>query len=255
DEKQFNQAIEEAIASWKPFAEIHSAKLVGIKKWSSSTVNAQATRNSNKWEVTIFGGLGRRPEMTLDGLTLVTCHEIGHHFAGYAFYEDQDEWAASEGESDYFATHVCAQALWGSETAANAKFRSSVSPTVKAKCDAVWAETHDQNLCYRIAEAGLSLGKTLASLTHLPEPDFNKPDPSEVEETFTDHPKAQCRLDTYFNGGLCAVQFDTTVIPGLKNPAGQNSPDAEEAAFKYSCSSSAGFKAGFRPRCWFKPKR
>ena len=62
----------------------------------------------NEWRVVIYGGL-EHPLLTLDGLTAVICHEVGHHLGGFAFKTSilGDNWAATEGQSDYFAAHRC----------------------------------------------------------------------------------------------------------------------------------------------------
>ena len=102
DEKLFNQIIDAIVDQWKPLAALHGATLTVDKKWNDGTVNAYAQQNGNVWNVAMFGGLARRPEVTPDGFALVVCHELGHHFGGYFFY-GATHWASAEGEADYFA--------------------------------------------------------------------------------------------------------------------------------------------------------
>jgi hypothetical protein len=64
---------------------------------------------------------------------------------------------------------------------------------------------------------------------------------------------AQCRLDTYFQGALCAKPFDLRVIPGKDLGTNRNnSKEAELQAARSSCFLGAGFQLGNRPACWFK---
>jgi hypothetical protein len=253
-EKQFNKITDDIVGVFAPIAKLHGANLVGVKNWSDSTVNAYADQSGSEWQVQMFGGLARRPEVTLDGFALVVCHEVGHHLAGFPFYSGFGEWAASEGQSDYFAAQVCARKIWAQDEKTNARFANIASETVRNSCDASWKSTRSRNLCYRIAMAGQSLALLLGALGNEEYPDFSHPDPVTVDQTVDYHPAAQCRLDTYFMGSVCNVNFDLTTIPGRDNEEGQNSAAAEQIAAFHSCAASEGTNFGARPRCWFKPE-
>lgn len=252
-EADFNQIIDGVITYFRPFVELHQAKLSCNKHWKDKTVNAFASQSGNKWTVDMFGGLARRPEVTADGFAMVVCHELGHHLGGFAFYQgEEDEWAAAEGQADYYASQACARALWKADKAGNAKARETVDAVAKAACDNTWKSEDEQNLCYRIALGGQSLANLLAVLGGSDAPKFDTPDQSKVTQTETAHPAAQCRLDTYFQGGLCTRDFDLNVIPGRSHPDGQQSAGAERDAAKASCFVAEGFTVGARPACWFK---
>ncbi len=215
--------------------------------WEDSTVNAYADRDGNVWKVYMFGGLARRPEITVDGFALVMCHELGHHVGGFPFVSD---WAADEGQADYFATQACARKLWGNDLAGNEKAASSVNSIAKKKCNARWQSPKDRNLCYRVAGASLSLARLLGALEGS-RPDFSKPDATVVTETDHEHPKAQCRLDTYVAGGLCDVQFKDNLIPGSSARASDLSREKEALTVSCSQFDKDRMFAG-RPKCWFK---
>lgn len=253
-EEQFNAVIDRAIDYFKPFADIHAATLTSIKKWSSATVNATAQRKANAWSITMYGGLARRPEISVDGFMLVVCHELGHHLGGFAFRAEGD-WASSEGQSDYFSTQACARVMWEKEKEENALHRETVAPAAKQACDRTWKEEGEQNLCYRITDAGLGLGKLLMQVTNeMKVPAYDTPDATVVTRSSVTHPNAQCRLDTYLAGALCKTQFDLKVIPGLDHADGQSSIAAEQEAVNASCSKSQGHTDGLRPACWFKAR-
>lgn len=255
NEAEFNQIIDIAEKMFSPIAKAHGAEFNFVRDWKDSTVNAYAQQTGKIWEVHMFGGLARRPEITEDGFALVLCHEIGHHLAGVAFYGNRD-WASSEGQSDYFSTQACSRMLWGNSQNAryNRAIRKYVPETVQKKCAAVWKNGAAFDLCNRSAMAGLSLASLLASLQGAPAPSFDTPDMATVSTTYVKHPKAQCRLDTYMAGALCLKRFDLNVIPGLNHPDGQLSASAETTTVATSCTAYEGFDVGVRPSCWFKSK-
>jgi hypothetical protein len=245
----FNQAIDEAEAYYKPIVASFGGTLKVNRLWSNSTVNASALQSGSSWQVNMYGGLARRPEVTRDGFALVLCHEIGHHLGGYPF---SSSWAANEGESDYFATLSCGRQLWKDDHATNANYRDIVDPIPKALCDKAWDNEQDQNLCYRMTDAGHSLASLLAALGGT-RADFSTPDKSVVKVTNNAHPAGQCRLDTYTAGAICTKEWDVKVIPGRDLGSQRNSKDAEQDSLRYTCNQAEGLAYGYRPTCWFKP--
>lgn len=255
--EQFEAISDSIVKIWQPIAKAKGADLSVNKRWDDSTVNASAQQNGNKWVVNMYGGLARRPEVTPDGFALVVCHELGHHFGGYAFYDGGNAWAANEGQSDYFATQACARMIWGKDRLGNMRARqqagSELPPIVHTRCDQAWkGNANAIAWCERTSAAGQSLANLLAKLGGKPMPQFDTPDKTVVSKTNSGHPQAQCRLDTYFAGTLCAATFDVNVIPGRNHPKGQASSEAEADAMKVSCSEKQ-YEVGARPRCWFKP--
>ena len=251
-EERFNEIIDSVVTYYTPLAQARGASLIVERNWQNPEVNAYASRPSaTEWVLSMFGGLARRPEVTDDGFALVVCHELGHQFGGYPFA--RLDWAANEGQSDFFATQACARNIWKSQVNRNKTFASSVSPSIRAYCDQAWVQDNDKNLCYRIGEASQSLGNLLAKLRNTDDPNVETPDPAIVEATESTHPDPQCRLDTYMNGGTCTINFNDNIIPGLVNGSGTMDRLAEIEAGKQSCMSTAGFEIGTRPRCWFAP--
>ncbi|MBL7543341.1 MAG: hypothetical protein JNL11_05965 [Bdellovibrionaceae bacterium] len=254
-EQRFNQIVDEVMSIWIPVAAQKGINLTATKRWSDPTVNASASQSGKTWLVTMYGGLARRPEVTEDGFALVVCHELGHHFGGYSFYGRTD-WASAEGESDYFATNACAKYLWGKDMQRNSLYKRlrQTPPIVQQACDAVWnGNANAQAWCVRTALGGHSLATLLSAIGgRRAAPSFETPDKTVVNKTSVSHPQAQCRLDTYFAGALCVSKWDINTIPGKAHPKGQDSPDAEKEAMKYSCFAATGAKVGYRPACWFK---
>ena len=247
---QFNAVIDKEEAIFKPLAQAFGGSYHVNRKWDDSTVNADSEREGDSWIVNMYGGLARRPTMTVDGFALVLCHETGHQFGGFPFAND---WAADEGQADYFATTHCARMVFGADAETNATFVDKVDPTAKKKCDAMTTKSTERNLCYRTMVASKALGDTLASLSG-DSVSFDTHDDSEVDSTDDDHPGSQCRLDTYVAGALCTASWDGSVIPGFHDDEGSNDTTAEKESAKYYCAEGAeGVTVGFRPHCWFKP--
>lgn len=261
-EEQFNEVIDAAEAYYKPLiASLYNSRLVVKRKWESSTVNAMAMRSGSEWKVEMYGGLARRPEISRDAFALVLCHEIGHHLAGYPFvpgggislFGVSRDWAANEGQSDYFAAQSCARQLWKDDTSLNASFEQAVAPIPRAACDQVWKGDNDRNLCYRIMTAAESLA-AMSSAAELRPARWETPSTKVVRKTEAGHPDSQCRLDTYAAGALCERDFDQDEIPGMSlDKKSRNSADAEKEASRSSCMSYENFSQGLRPTCWFKP--
>ena len=250
-EEQFNAISDGIVEMWKPLAKLHGAELTVEKRWDDPTVNAYAQQSGKSWVITMFGGLARRPEVSLDGFALVVCHELGHHFGGYPFYNG--DWAATEGESDYFATQVCARRIWKKSLRTNARAQDAAPRRLLGICDKNWSTPEDQALCTRIAFGGLSLAKLLGALGRDKEPSLDAKDQTIVTQTVPSHPAAQCRLDTFLHGALCSVNSDLKVIPGKSGEVGHNTIESELAAGKYSCLQNPEHNVGYRPRCWFGP--
>lgn len=244
----FDEVIDGVAQVYAPIVEGQGGFLVMNKEWTNSTVNASAMQIRDKWHVNMYGGLARRPEVTVDGFALVVCHELGHHLAGFPF---ASTWAANEGQSDFFATHKCAPSLWKDQLTENAKSRELVPETPKRACDEIHASENEQNLCYRLALAGESLAKLLGALRGGPAPSFDTPDQSAVRRTNNNHPDAQCRLDTYMAGAVCLAGYDKDIIPGIDQG---NSVKGEEASAPFHCTTSQQYTVGLRPACWFKAR-
>ena len=234
------------------------AKLTVKRRWNDGAVNAYAAQYGIYREVTFFGGLARHPLMTTDAMRLVACHELGHHLAGrpywpqrdpsnpYIFIEGTEDWAASEGESDYYASLKCFRHLVIEGQKNNfpilssdlTKYPKSEFNEARKKCDASFTDSQDQEVCLRASLAGLTLGNLFKQFYDL-DTSFSTPDRSIVSKTNYRHPKGQCRTDTYFQGALCGISYRDSLLK-------------EDPDFK-TCSTNNKHTVGVRPLCWYKP--
>jgi len=240
-EEQFHSVIDKVEEVYAPIASNMGGTLKISRKWKDGTVNASATRLGWFWFVNMYGGLARHEKVTEDGFALVLCHEIGHHIGGapkLGLQAGLGAWASNEGQSDYFGTLKCLRKTFlNDNNKALVKKLNPPAPLVSA-CSKAWASEEDRAICIRSGMAGKSLAHLLAILGSRSEPKFETPDASVVTKTDNSHPKAQCRLDTYFQGALCDVSFNEDV--------------SQKDEVTGTCHGSSGHKMGLRPNCWFK---
>ena len=236
-EDQFDNVVNRIQKYLGPVSENTGMPLKILGHWEDSTVNAYAYVRNGVRYVEIFGGLARRPEVTRDALALVLCHEVGHHLGGFPKYDGQ--WAADEGQSDYYSTLACSRLIWGNQKKQNKKAKREIPKYPRKQCNSVWFWNSERDLCYRSMLAGKSLADLLSRSGDV---DYSTKDDNLVEETQHSHPDAQCRLDTYMAGALCTARWNHTMIP-----------ETENDAYSVSCSMDE-YVFGWRPRCWFKPE-
>lgn len=242
---EFNSVIDQLEAYYKPVVSGKGGTLKVNRLWDDATVNASATRSwdGRTWEINMYGGLARHPAMNADGFMLVICHETGHHLGGApkvpGFFGIND-WASNEGESDYFASLRCLRYMF--KDADNARFVATeqIPATVRTKCEQTYDTQAEENLCMRIGMAGNVTAMVFKDLKKLNvAPSFDTPDTTNVSKTSDDHPEPQCRLDTYFQGGLC--RHDMNIALSDKDPR------------VGTCVDNANGNLGARPHCWFRP--
>ncbi|MES2529383.1 MAG: hypothetical protein V4598_20005 [Bdellovibrionota bacterium] len=239
DEANFNSVIDEVIAVMGPLVSSHGGNLTVVKLWADETVNAYAEQSGKEWKVSMFGGLARHETITRDGMALVVCHEIGHHIGGAPLYSWKAGWAATEGQSDYFATTKCLRQVWQNDNNEQVISTMSVPESVKAACGKQNVWNRDYAMCVRGAMAGDSVAKLFAALRKQEPAKFETPDPKVAKYTQESHPATQCRLDTYFQGALCEVDARL-----------EFSRDTEVTG---ACHKTLGHSIGLRPACWHKP--
>lgn len=242
-EKTFNDVITKVENIYAPLVAQEGGKLVISRAWTDATVNAYAQRSGKDWKVAMFGGLARHNTITEDGFALVVCHEIGHHIGGAPLKTSMwsSTWASNEGQADYFANLKCLRRTFLNDD--NIAYVANLdAPAALTKaCKEAWSSPEDQAVCIRGGMAGDSVAKLFAALRNQSPAKFETPDPAVVSVTDDNHPAHQCRLDTYFQGSLCEVNFNDNV-----------ESDSETAG---TCHTSLGHKVGLRPNCWFKAKQ
>lgn len=242
-EADFNSVLAQIESYYTPIVQAKGGRLSVHRNWTDGTVNASADQSGSTWNLNMYGGLARHPAINKDAFMLVACHEMGHHIGGapkISSWWGGNDWATNEGGADYFSSLRCMRAMF--LEADNAAFVAAggVDAALKTKCEEIYDSQAEENLCMRIGMAGFvgasffnTAGGKPGSLA------FTTPDGSSVSRTNDDHPAPQCRLDTYYQGGIC--RHDMTVDLSDTDP------------LKGTCNESAGQRDGLRPRCWYKP--
>ncbi len=242
-EAQFNNAIERVEVLYAPIVAQQGGKLVIARDWADATVNAYAQRSGTNWMVNMFGGLARHETITEDGMSLVVCHEIGHHIGGAPVKASawSSSWASNEGQADYFSNLKCLRRTFLNDDNIAIVSAMNVPATLTTACEKAWTSAEDRAICVRGGMAGDSVARLFAALRNqATAAKFDTPDPGAVTTTNDNHPATQCRLDTYFQGSLCEVNFNDNV-----------ERNSEVAG---TCHGTLGHKSGLRPSCWFKAK-
>jgi hypothetical protein len=229
----------------------HGAELFIDLEYAATSIGAMATRSLNhkKWYIKVWGGVPKFPSATGDTFVLTLCHEMGHHLGGYPFYaHEPTEWAAAEGQADYWSTQACAKRLWRNDLTINETF----SNVRDSGCELIYTLSADINLCKRIYRATEIQAELNGKISKGRPPSIQRRDTSIVKDLLVSHPNGQCRVDSMLMGLLCPRVFDFAIIPGRQNASGQNTISAENEARLGSCFAKDGFSTGARPRCWFK---
>lgn len=242
-EEQFNKVIDHYVAIYAPKIEELGGKLNVSRGWKNGTVNASAQRLGKVYQVNMFGGLARHPEITEDGFALVLCHEIGHHIGGAPKVGGLRgmlmKWASNEGQSDYFASLKCLREGFKADDNQAIVSEMNIPALVKNSCESVYANADDSAMCQRIAMAGASVSNLFAAMRNDVPASFETPSKAVVKKTDHNHPHFQCRLDTYFQGALCDRPLDEAL--------------SQKDAVTGTCHQVNGDKIGTRPLCWYKP--
>jgi hypothetical protein len=245
DELRFNELVDEIVDQFQDTVRAYGGTLVKDVNWNSAIVNATAHVIGSKWTIVAFGGLYRVDGLSQDGFQLAICHEAGHLLGGYPNYGGSTT-STSEGQSDYFAAHVCAKKVWASQALSNQAAFDAAPESVRDACRDAWSDSTDAHLCARVAVAAERL---IAALSRDMALSLTTPDTRVAVATiYSGYPQPQCRIDTYYRGALCGADWDFALIPGRAHPL--NGIDAETEAHLYSCHESRQ-PAAARPACWY----
>ncbi len=237
---QYDSILDEIYEAYKPKYSNAKAVFKINRSWDNPKVNAKARIEGNNWIIDMWGGYPKHEMATVDGFYAFTCHEIGHHFGGFPFWNEPNAlWASAEGQADYFVTTKCLRMLWKTAKNKTALENKKIEPLILNSCSEQFKNQDDYYLCVRSANAGYEM---LAPLAYKFE-NLSVAKPNLWVTTFTfvnQHPGDQCRLDTLFQGALCQVDE-------------REDFDSQDETIG-ACSRLSGHDLGVRPRCWFLPR-
>ena len=260
-ERDFHGVVEAVVALYEPAAARAGKRLVAAPLWDLDDERAGSWEEEDgRWSVWVHGGVARHPLMTRDSLALAVCHEIGHFLGGFPKFhpfevpEDTnwtwkpDErspwaWSSGEGQADYFASSKCLRLLFEGDDNAAVMEGARVPGFVSERCAEGFEGREAAATCERGMMAGIALARFDAVL--LGQGARFSVGPGEVRpfvrgRSYLQHPKPECRLETFLRGSLCG-----------KSP---REPFSDTDYRRGACTREGGSGDGARPLCWFDPE-
>lgn len=161
--------------------------------WSLDVVHASYSRFENSHNIFLFGGFSRLGGMSLDGLAVTACHEIGHGIGNAPFKESG---TSMEGQADYFATKTCLPVVF--------KYLEQSTETTKSRFNLDFCnQAKDFDYCMRALtalESNIFFFQTLGDDVYFDTPSADIATELNYSPSF--YPSSQCRIDTSLNGVL-----------------------------------------------------
>lgn len=178
--------------------------------WDLDVVHASYTSFSDEsgtdHNLYLFGGYARMEGMTMDGVTMTLCHELGHGIGGYPMKNKDplDYPASTEGQSDYYAARHCIKRIF--KVLPESAPVLAPTPYTEELCLKHFNTDEDIYLCHRGFQT-LEVEKIFlrTQVQEGQDVDYDTPDTSVVTKmdlSPTFYPSAQCRLDTMVAGIL-----------------------------------------------------
>jgi hypothetical protein len=140
----------------------------------------------------LFGGFARLDQMTLDGLALTACHEIGHGIGGEPM---KISGSTVEGQADYYATRTCLPIVV--KYLEDSTLRSQDN-YIHSKCE---ESSYPHDKCVRLftaIESDIAFFKKNGDITSFEH--FSRVQAAEFNLEPRFYPDSQCRIDTMIHG-------------------------------------------------------
>jgi hypothetical protein len=140
----------------------------------------------------IFGGLARMNEMSVDGLALVICHELGHGLGSKPFKQSG---SSVEGQADWYASRHCLPVIFDYLP------QTDFSPPGEEIEEICLNQSIDFYYCTRsmiALKSSISFYEYLGTSTSFKTPSTHVATSINHDDYF--YPSHQCRLDTSMNG-------------------------------------------------------
>jgi hypothetical protein len=210
-EERYHHVLDTVYDTFAPKFHDRGGRFVILRDWSDGAVNAWASRQGNRYEIEVPGGMARYSLINEEAFLLTICHELGHLLGGYPHSNE----ISFEGQSDYYAVMKCMEPLLVAldYQQEEADVRDCEGEFCQARLRGI------QSLTSYYAELARQSPPTLAT------PSLERP-----RQTQARHPSAQCRFDTMIASLHCENREDFSYVDALTG----------------SCVD-----AGARPRCWF----
>lgn len=189
-EERFHKVLDVIQDTYGPLVKNEGGELHLLIDWSDGAVNMWAFRYGDEYWLEIPGGMARYHLIIEEAFLTSLCHELGHLLGG----APRNGQISYEGQADYYATRVCIR-----------KLLKALAPDKDVEIDsdvelACASATEKTPFCERAMQGAKSLSSYYAELEKSPFPQITSPSQANASETFSQHPPAQCRLDTFVAG-------------------------------------------------------
>lgn len=238
---EFHRTINRISATFSAELKALRPKLEIKHLWDSPVVNAYASLTSEQRLIEVHGGLARFSHMTVDGFALLVCHELGHHLGGTpAPVVLSTGVLSAEGQADYFSTTKCLRRVYEKQNNERIIAKAMVPKSLADACSENFKARSEIAICIRSGLASLNASLYFAAMQQVAHPKIETPDLRVGLVTDKEYPRAQCRLDTLFQGAICNRSHQEPF----------SYTDERDGA----CHRALGDKVGMRPLCWFVPE-
>lgn len=163
--------------------------------WDLDLVHASYSVLNNDTQIQhnifLFGGFARLEEMTLDGLAVTACHELGHGIGGMPY---KLSGKSQEGQADYYSTNICLPVVFK-------YLKQSSHNTEDLYISNFCRNVDDFKYCKRAMSAlksNIYFFSYLGGLTSFEDRSSHSATSLNFSDTY--YPSYQCRLDTMVNG-------------------------------------------------------
>lgn len=196
---EYNHVQQKIISYYQSFGERKELEIHA--NWDSQTPNAYTKKKNDKIQIFILGGFLNSKFMSPNVLSLVLCHELGHHMGGYPFgliqrrgYNDNrtDHDLSNEGQADFWAASKCMWAIIN---------KDSNETSVNKECHEQYNNSKEINICNQVILAGKQYINLVESISAQSRRSGVLVDAS--RNLFKgEYPSLDCRLETYKVGAL-----------------------------------------------------
>lgn len=205
-----HETIEKLMKSFEnhfsPLVERQGGKLYLVLNWESERVIAEALRPvPTDWEIVLHGGATRIEELGTAEISLILCHELGHHLGGKPTAA-RDGWSACEGQADYWSSFTCIK-----------EFSDLLKDIVVSREALGWCEKNfsvPEKNCGKFAQTALNVTRFYGKFQPSGYSNLEALDLNITSRTFFGHPSPQCRLDTLMAGYLLKERPQCWYNPG-----------------------------------------
>ncbi len=177
--------------------------------WEQPYIGAGSYPPNEFFRIMLWGGFVRAPQVSIESLALILCHELGHLLGGPPYLTldaSEGNLISAEGQADFFAAQSCLPRLIKDQ---RVHFRPTSHAFALQFCSA-------DETCEKILETAQDFAVILHSYFDRFNTQANiEQSSAEIASTtlIMSYPSDQCRIDTYKAAALCQIRQAQCVRP------------------------------------------